>query len=59
MNDQTQSQRTKPILLFNDECGVCRRIGHWVKESAKSRSGRVSRAIARDELQADYSGATR
>jgi hypothetical protein len=42
MNDQTQSQRTKPILLFNDECGVCRRIGHWVTESAKSKSGESS-----------------
>jgi len=31
--------QTKPILLFNDECTVCRRIGHWVQESAQSGSG--------------------
>ena len=33
---QTQ---TKPILLFNDECAVCRRIGHWVQRSAQIGSG--------------------
>src|ERR1700733_3003653 len=27
-------QITKPTLLFNDECAVCRRIGHWVQKSA-------------------------
>jgi predicted DCC family thiol-disulfide oxidoreductase YuxK len=32
----------KPILLFNDECGVCRRIARWVARSAQSRSGEVS-----------------
>jgi predicted DCC family thiol-disulfide oxidoreductase YuxK len=36
---QTQ---TKPILLFNDECGVCRRIGQWVQKSALSKSGETS-----------------
>jgi predicted DCC family thiol-disulfide oxidoreductase YuxK len=37
---QTQ---TKPILLFNDECAVCRRLGHWVQKSAqKSSSGEPS-----------------
>jgi len=36
---QTQS---KPILLFNDECGVCRRIAHWVQKSAQSTSGETS-----------------
>jgi len=25
----------RPILLFNDECGVCRRIAHWVGGSLK------------------------
>jgi predicted DCC family thiol-disulfide oxidoreductase YuxK len=32
-------QQIKPILLFNDECAVCRRIGHWVQKSAHSKSG--------------------
>ena len=36
----------RPILLFNDECGVCRRIGHWVTEAAKTRSG-VSSLVVR------------
>ncbi len=31
-----------PILLFNDECGVCRRIAHWVQTSAKNNSGDTS-----------------
>ena len=34
---QTQKQIV-PILLFNDECGVCRHIGHWVQKSAQSNS---------------------
>jgi len=28
-----------PILLFNDECAVCRHIGHWVQRSAQRASG--------------------
>jgi predicted DCC family thiol-disulfide oxidoreductase YuxK len=28
--------RPQPRLLFNDECGVCRRIARWVKKSAKN-----------------------
>ena len=35
-------EQTKPILLFNDECGVCRRIAHWVQKSAQSKSGETS-----------------
>jgi predicted DCC family thiol-disulfide oxidoreductase YuxK len=31
-----------PILLFNDECGVCRRIAKWVAKSASSTSGSPS-----------------
>ena len=31
-------KQTKPLLLFNDECGVCRRIAHWVKKSALNSS---------------------
>jgi predicted DCC family thiol-disulfide oxidoreductase YuxK len=38
---QMQKQAT-PILLFNDECAVCRRIGHWVQRSAQSRSSKTS-----------------
>lgn len=34
--------QTKPILLFNDECGVCRRIAHWVQRSAKGKTGETS-----------------
>jgi predicted DCC family thiol-disulfide oxidoreductase YuxK len=37
--DATQS---KPILLFNDKCGVCHRIAHWVRMSAQSKSGDIS-----------------
>lgn len=42
MNNADQPQRpvpTRPILLYNDECGVCRRIGHWVQKSVRSQSG--------------------
>jgi len=35
-------RQTTPILLFNDECAVCRRIGHWVQRSAQSNSGETS-----------------
>jgi hypothetical protein len=31
-----------PILLFNDECAVCRHIGHWVQRSGHSASGEPS-----------------
>ncbi len=34
--------QTKPILLFNDECSVCRRIGNWVKRSAQSKTGEAA-----------------
>jgi predicted DCC family thiol-disulfide oxidoreductase YuxK len=30
--------QTRPILLYNDECGVCRRIARWVKKSAHRRT---------------------
>ena len=33
---------TKPILLFNDECGVCRRIARWVGRSVLNESGDAS-----------------
>jgi predicted DCC family thiol-disulfide oxidoreductase YuxK len=31
-----------PILLFNDECGVCRRIARWVQKSGQGKSGETS-----------------
>ena len=31
-----------PILLYNDECSVCRRIAGWVKKSAMGKSGESS-----------------
>ena len=34
-------KQPKPILLFNDECAVCRHIGHWVQRSAQ-KSGETS-----------------
>jgi predicted DCC family thiol-disulfide oxidoreductase YuxK len=35
-------EEVAPILLFNDECGVCRFIASWVKTSALARSGVAS-----------------
>ena len=36
----SQEERpSKPILLFNDECGVCRRIARWVRKSAQNKTG--------------------
>lgn len=35
-------QPTKPILLFNDECSVCRHIARWVGRSAGNRSSDAS-----------------
>ena len=32
----------KPVLLFNDECNVCRHIGNWVRRSAQGKSGEPS-----------------
>jgi predicted DCC family thiol-disulfide oxidoreductase YuxK len=32
----------KPILLFNDECGICRRIARWVHKAAELPSGETS-----------------
>lgn len=32
-------KQSKPILLYNDECGVCRHIAHWVLKSAPDKSG--------------------
>jgi len=38
-------KQTKPILLFNDECAVCRRMAHWVQKSAQSKAGETSLII--------------
>ena len=35
---ETQKQ-TKPILLFDDECAVCRHIARWVQRVAQTKSG--------------------
>ena len=53
---QSKLQST-PILLFNDECGVCRSIASWVKKQAQAGSGATSivvRPIGQDpdELRA-------
>jgi predicted DCC family thiol-disulfide oxidoreductase YuxK len=32
----------KPILLYNDECGVCRRIARWVQRSGQNSAGETS-----------------
>jgi predicted DCC family thiol-disulfide oxidoreductase YuxK len=34
--------QTKPILLYNDECGVCRRVARWVQRSGQNRAGETS-----------------
>jgi predicted DCC family thiol-disulfide oxidoreductase YuxK len=49
--------RTKPILLYNDECSVCRRIARWVERSGQGEEtgtlGVLERPIGDDpaELQ--------
>jgi predicted DCC family thiol-disulfide oxidoreductase YuxK len=44
---------SKPILLFNDECAVCRVIAHWVMKSSERQVGGSSiivRPIGNDPL---------
>ncbi|MBT3068306.1 thiol-disulfide oxidoreductase DCC family protein [Rhodoferax sp. U11-2br] len=31
----TGTSLARPILLYNDECGVCRRIANWVRNAAQ------------------------
>jgi len=38
-------ERTNPVLLFNDECAVCRSIGHWVQKSTQGKSGKPSMVV--------------
>ncbi|MGD0471901.1 MAG: DCC1-like thiol-disulfide oxidoreductase family protein [Candidatus Velthaea sp.] len=37
--DRAPSHPTKPVLLYNGECAVCRHIAQWVLQSARSASG--------------------
>jgi predicted DCC family thiol-disulfide oxidoreductase YuxK len=40
-----------PILLYNDECAICRRLGAWVQASALGASGQpslIARPIGED-----------
>jgi predicted DCC family thiol-disulfide oxidoreductase YuxK len=34
---RAETVRPEPILLFNDECGVCRSIAGWVRRSKRGR----------------------
>jgi predicted DCC family thiol-disulfide oxidoreductase YuxK len=36
--------QTRPLLLFNDECGVCRYIAAWVAKSMKTTKGEAALA---------------
>jgi predicted DCC family thiol-disulfide oxidoreductase YuxK len=36
------TSETEPVLLYNDECGVCRRIARWVEKSAHGESGETT-----------------
>ena len=36
------AEQSKPILLFDGECGVCRRIASWVQKSERGKSGGTS-----------------
>jgi predicted DCC family thiol-disulfide oxidoreductase YuxK len=38
----TTKELKRPILLFNDECAVCRRIARWVRRSAQGEPGEPS-----------------
>jgi predicted DCC family thiol-disulfide oxidoreductase YuxK len=36
---------TTPILLYNDECAVCRSMARWVQKSAQSKTGDPTIAV--------------
>lgn len=42
MKADSPEKVTKPILLYNDECAVCRHIAHWVQRLAQDESGRIT-----------------
>ncbi len=35
-------RQPKPILLYDDQCSVCRHIASWVRKSAKNKAGETS-----------------
>jgi len=35
-------EQSLPVLLFNDECGVCRSIANWVTKQAQTETGKAS-----------------
>lgn len=39
---QFRQMQAKPILLFNDECRVCRHIAAWVQRSARTANGEAT-----------------
>ena len=39
------SHPAKPVLLFDDECGVCRHIARWVRRSAHTTAGEVTLVV--------------
>jgi predicted DCC family thiol-disulfide oxidoreductase YuxK len=41
---------TPPILLYNDECAVCRRIARWVQASLRATPALIVRPIGDDPL---------
>jgi predicted DCC family thiol-disulfide oxidoreductase YuxK len=44
-------EQSAAVLLFNDECGVCRSVAHWVTKQMQAGSGRtpiVVRPIGQD-----------
>ena len=45
MASSTMPKQTGPILLFDDECGVCRRIARWVQRSMQVRSAGTSLVV--------------
>lgn len=40
--EQAETKQALPILLYNDECAVCRHIARWVQKSAQGKSGNAS-----------------
>ncbi len=36
-----QASTARPILLFDDECGVCRHIASWVRKASRRKSCEV------------------
>lgn len=42
MTTSPETGRRSPVLLYNDECVVCRRIAAWVERAAVNQSGRTT-----------------